>query len=444
MPVVEPHLAALDQASVLLWRALGRGQLVQLFWRFPDGIDPEALERFRGGLAHTLLGRRVERSSLPFGRDRWVRAAEPGPLLVAPDALDPALIGTWTATAARLPVDPEDGPGWFLSVASLTDGGVVVGLTVSHVIGDGLAVAGAVRAVVLGNGGTTPAPPPRVRVTAGDRLDDLRVAARAVPGAVRGLAATVRLAREERDVVPGSLRRSVRSRPVGGGAVVDVPVVLARIADTEWRARAEALGGSTNTLCAGLAVRLGAALGRVDADGCVTSSLPISDRVAGDTRANANDTLVVRFHPDGVTSDLRGLRAEIRRGLADLREHGSLATAALAVAPFVPRAVARRLEEVVLENVAPVVCSWLGEHDPTVARPMGVVATDCWVVGGEPVPEEQLRRVGGALTVVGGSVNGRVGVSVRGWQPGAVTTQGELLDRVRRVFAEFGLPGAFH
>ena len=444
---MNPLLAAHDQASFLLWRALGRGQLVQIYWRFPDGVAPEALGRFRRALADTSLGRRVERSSVPFGRDRWVRATEPGPLLVAPQALDPAQIGAWTASASCLPVDPEAGPGWFLSAASLTDGGGVVGLTVSHTIGDGQAVAEAVRAVVRGDGTPVPAAPPRIRVRARDRFEDLRVAVRAVPAAVCGLRATVRLAREERDAVPGSLWRSVRSvrsQQVGDGSVADVPVVLAGVDDAQWRARAAALGGSTNTLCAGLAVRLGAALGRVGADGCVTASLPISDRVAGDTRANANVPLVVRFHPDGIASDLSGLRAEIARRLATFRERGSPATAALAVAPFVPRAVARRLEEVVLEDAVPVLCSWLGEVDPAVARPCGAVAADWWVVGGEPVPEAQLWRTGGTLAVVGGSVGGRVGISVRGWQPGVVTSQDELLAVTRRGFAEFGLDADFH
>lgn len=51
------------------------------------------------------------------------------------------------------------------------------------------------------------------------------------------------------------------------------------------------LGGTSNSLFAGFAARLGQLLGRVDADGLAMLSYPVSDRTEGDTRANALNTV---------------------------------------------------------------------------------------------------------------------------------------------------------
>ena len=53
-------------------RALGRGPLAQYGWIYEHPVDLDAVRRFHHNLGHGLLGRRVERSPLPFARDRWV------------------------------------------------------------------------------------------------------------------------------------------------------------------------------------------------------------------------------------------------------------------------------------------------------------------------------------------------------------------------------------
>jgi len=74
---VDNTLAYIDQASFLGLRALGRGPLIQFTWVYDRPVDVEGLRRFHRNLGHGLLGRRVERSPLPFGRHRWVAFTGP-------------------------------------------------------------------------------------------------------------------------------------------------------------------------------------------------------------------------------------------------------------------------------------------------------------------------------------------------------------------------------
>ena len=65
----------------------------------------------------------------------------------------------------------------------------------------------------------------------------------------------------------------------------------------EWDARAQSLGGTSNTLLAGLAARLAQRVGRVTADGSVTLGMPVNLRTAGDTRANAVTNVDITVDP---------------------------------------------------------------------------------------------------------------------------------------------------
>ena len=62
----------MDQASFLGVRALGYAAMVQYSWIYNRPVDMDGLRRFYHNLGYGLLGRRVERSPLPFARDRWV------------------------------------------------------------------------------------------------------------------------------------------------------------------------------------------------------------------------------------------------------------------------------------------------------------------------------------------------------------------------------------
>src|SRR6185369_17896145 len=75
--------------------------------------------------------------------------------------------------------------------------------------------------------------------------------------------------------------------PVEADKVVTLPTATVFLDADEWDARADALGGTANTLLAGVAARLAERVGRVAADGSVNLAMPVNERVADDTRANA-------------------------------------------------------------------------------------------------------------------------------------------------------------
>lgn len=67
----------MDHASYIALRALRRGPVGQSVWIYDRGVDMDGLRRFQRNLENTLLGRRIERSPLPFGRHRGWPAHAP-------------------------------------------------------------------------------------------------------------------------------------------------------------------------------------------------------------------------------------------------------------------------------------------------------------------------------------------------------------------------------
>ena len=72
LAAVDNRLALMDQAFFAAQHASGHQFLIQCVWVYEHAIDFAELRRFHHNLGHGLLGRRIERSPLPFGRHRWV------------------------------------------------------------------------------------------------------------------------------------------------------------------------------------------------------------------------------------------------------------------------------------------------------------------------------------------------------------------------------------
>src|SRR5262249_54178944 len=126
--------------------------------------------------------------------------------------------------------------------------------------------------------------------------EDVRQTGRDIPGirrALRSAVAAARSARRDRRSAGSATpaRSNAFSTPPAPGAGPDDfvrPRTARAFSDAdEWAARAPALGGPSNTLLGGLAARLAQLVGRVGADGSVALAIPVNERTADDTRANA-------------------------------------------------------------------------------------------------------------------------------------------------------------
>ena len=365
------RLAFVDHGLFAQHRAIGRKLVIQCVWVYEHAIDFDGLRRFHHNLGYGLLGRRIERSPLPFARHRWVLDRGPSDIDIAECARPRAELSDWADERSHLPIDPEWGPGWHLGVLPLTDGSTAVSLVISHYLIDGLGLVVTVVDAVLGNTRDLGYPPPRSRTRLRAVVQDARQTARDAPEVARALVTAAKLARRRRhDIARSPASRPVALRGGDGDDAVVVPTVTIHVDLDDWDARAKALGGTSNTLVAGLAAKLGERMGRRRAgDGAVTLQLPMSDRTEGDTRANAMSFATISVDPTRVTTDLRDARAAIKQALRTLRETPDESLQLLWLTPFTPKRALKRMADAMLADPdLPVFCSNLGDLGSVVCR----------------------------------------------------------------------------
>lgn len=429
-----------DQASFLGLRALGHGPLIQYTWIYGRDVDMDALRRFHRNLGHGLLGRRIERSPLPFGRHRWVAWPSPPDIAVAPTVRPRGEMTAWADAQAALPIDPEFGPPWRLAVQPLTNGETAVTLVVSHTVADGVGIAVSVTDAAEGVTKNLGYPASSARTKKRALLDDSRVTARALPEVARALKAALRLARS--DGAPASPGKPRVARAVENlSEVVTPPSVTAYIDGRQWDERSESLGGTSNSLFLGLVARLGKRLDRVEDDGTVTLSIPVSERTAGDTRGNALTAVRLTADPSEVTGDLRGVRAGLKAALSTHGEERNKLVGPLPLTPMVPRVVARRLEGMVVGGNL-IGSSNLGLLDPAVNRPDGTDADYFFVRMTERIDRAHLRRNDGVFfPVVSVRLNHKISIAVGYTNADGSTTAEGLAAVVHGALEDVGLSG---
>ena len=214
----------------------------------------------------------------------------------------------------------------------------------------------------------------------------------------------------------------------------------------DWDARAKALGGTSNTLAAGLTAKLGERMGRRRAgDGAVTLQLPMSERTERDTRAIAVSFARVSIDPTRVTTDLRDARAAIKQALKTLRETPDESWQLAPLAPFTPkRTLKRRVDAAFADPDRPVVCSNLGDVGSVVGWLDGTHCEYAYARGmRQHVTRQWLERAGGQLQLLSfrTPVLGKIFIHVLAYQPGAENTKPALRELAARTLAEFGLTG---
>ncbi|OBK21386.1 hypothetical protein A5634_10210 [Mycobacterium asiaticum] len=425
-----------DQAMFLGERATGATGLLQCAWVYDKALNLDGLRRFHHHLRLGRLRRSIQTSPLPFGRHRWVSPERFSDLEIAQSARPRAEFDAWLIEQANTPLDAEYGPPWHLAVLPFSDGGAGVSLVLSHCLADGLGLCealadAATRRDVIG----WPAAGSRRRSRV--LREDIRQTMRDAPRVGRAVAAAARLAWRE--------RATTAPTPKAGP---DIPVVLPMttvfLDGDAWDARARTTGGTSNALFAAVAARLAQRVGRVAADGSLTLAMPVNERVPGDTRANAVSNADVFLQRVPTTTDLREIRAIIKQALIRHSTGQDAATnerwALMPLVPLLPKALVKRLVGIAAGTPSTVVASNLGVIDPAVACADGSAANHFALMSLFPgVTTTMMQATGGRLALASGRVNGRIFISVLGYQPDRLNSNDVLRQDLLSTLREFCL-----
>lgn len=431
-----------DQTLFLGERATGATSLLQCVWVYDRAIDTGGLREFHRHLGRGRLSRRVERSALPFGRHRWVSTREVSALEITASPRPRDDIDAWLQEQADKRPDAEHGPGWHLAMLPLSDGGAVVSLVTTHCLTDGVGLCEALGDAASGRDDEVRWPAAGSRRRWRALREDARQTAHDARDVGRAIGAAARMLRQGRDG-SGAAAPARGKRPPPPTAPDDritLPMETIFVSADEWDARANALGGTSNALLAGLAAHLAQRVGRVAADGSVNVGMPFNERAPGDTRANAVTNVDVTLDPSAITTDLREIRAVIKQALVRHHDVPDERWALLPLVPLIPKPVFRRLLSVVTGGATTVVSSNLGALDPAANRPDGTDADYFAMKSVYPgVTTATMHRTNGALALLSGRVHNRVFISVLAYELGRHNSNEVLRQALSRVLSDFSL-----
>ena len=436
-------LDLLDQLTFDAERATGVTGIPHPFWVYNRPVDIDGLRKFHHHLQQGWLPRRIEPSPLRFGRHRWVSADRPSEIEIVAASRPRAELDAWLEEQATTPIDAAHGPGWHLAVLSFTDGGAAVSLAVSHCLADGGGLLEVMANAADGRDASIDWPAAASRRRWQALREDARQTVCDIPALGRGVVAAVRLARRARrggaGAAPSTTRLNLRL-PTGADEPLTLPMATVFIDADEWEARAHALGGTSNALLAGLTAHLAQRIGRVTADGSVLMRMPVNERAAGDTRANAVSHLSVTLDPAAATTNLREIRAAVKQALVSHQEQRDDERAMMSFVPLLgllPKRLVRLIDHTV-------VSSNIGVVAPAVIRPDGTDA-DLFAarLSHQGVSKALMHRLGGALYVLSGIAQGQVFVSVTAYQPGYTNSNEALRQDLSNALDDFSLTGRY-
>src|SRR4029077_2805674 len=156
---------------------------------------------------------------------------------------------------------------------------------------------------------------------------------------------------------------------------IALPSATAFVDASEWDARAQSLGGTSNALLAGLAADAAQRMGRVTVgDGAVMLSIPVNERTDGDTRANAVTNVDITVDPAPAPPDLSEIAAATKQALIRSKEMPDERWALLPLVPLLPQRLTRRVVGVATGGTTTVVSSTLGAAPPALNQPDGTDA----------------------------------------------------------------------
>ncbi|QEN17085.1 hypothetical protein D3H54_08195 [Mycobacterium sp. ELW1] len=439
----------MDQAFYAAHRAAGQKEVMQVGWVYERAVDLDGLRKFHQNLSGGLLGRLIEGSPLPFGRDRWVTAPRLAEIEIAPSARPRAELGDWLDECTQLPLDPESGPGFRLSVLPLADGSTAISLVLSHYVIDGIGAAIAVSQAAFNMTPDLGYPPPHSRSRLQAAVEDVRGAARDAPAVARALVAAVKEARRRRnDATRPEPQRPIVAPTGGADGPVTAPSMWIQIPLDEWNARVEALGGTNSALAAAFTARLDQLMGRRHGDsGEVTMLMTVNNRTGeDDLRAVAVSFARVNIDPTGVTTNLRAARNAIRDALKTYKESQHDESDQFApLTPFTPQRAWRQMVDYGLNDPEqPSLCTNLGDTGPAAIRPDGTLCSTAFARGAsQHLTQHWLEKIGSQLHVYFGTAVelNKVGICICAYHPDSVPTKAALRELAAQSLAEFGLTG---
>jgi hypothetical protein len=436
-------LGLFDQTYFTGERVTGATGVLQCVWVYDHPIDIDGLRRFHRHLQRGRLSRRIERSPLPFARYRWVSGGGQSGLEIVEKPLPRNEFDAWLSEQANTTaLDAEHGPEWHLAVLPFTDGGAGVSLVISHSLTDGVGLCAALADAANGRRDPISWPAAGSRPRWRALREDARQTARDLPDIGRALKAAARLAR--RGVGASTAPSTSAPAPLGGAdEPITMPTATIFVDADEWDARARSLGGTPNSLLTALAARLAQRAGRVTADGSVTLDMPVNERTPEDTRANAVTNVDFTVDPALATTDLREIRAATKQAIMRRHEAPDERWLLMPLVPLLPEWLLRRMVGVAADNATGVVASNLGEVNPAAYRPDGTDA-DCFAIKSE-VPgmtKGFMHRTGGMLALASGRVGRQIFVSVAGYQPGGLNSNGDVQRNLVGALNDFSLTGS--
>ncbi|BBX88755.1 hypothetical protein H5U98_27350 [Mycolicibacterium boenickei] len=438
-------LDLLDQTIFDVSRATGRPSLLQCVWVYNRAVDIDGLRRFHEHLQRGRLSRRIARSPLPFGRHRWVAPDHLPDLEIVESARPREEFDAWLTEQSKTPLDCEHGPGWHLAVLPFTDGGAGVSFVISHCLTDGVGLCEALADAAHGRDDPISWPPAASRGRLRALREDAGQAARDIPAMGRALVAAIRLARRSGGGAGAATQppATPSAPPAGIDEPITLPTATVFVDAEEWEGRAQELGGSSTALLAGFTARLAQRVGRVAADGSVVVMMPVNERAAGDTRANAISNVGVTVDPARATIDLREIRTAIKQAWIRHRRVPDEERAVNAIVPLLPKRLLGGASGAMVGFAPNVVgSSNLGVVSPAADRPDGTDA-DYFAMRNVPlgVTKATMHRRGGTQLVVLGRSHGHVFVSALAYQPGRPNSDDDLRQDLSSTLNDFSLTG---
>lgn len=442
------RLDYLDQAGLELLRATGRGQLMQAVWIYEHPVDPEGLARLHRSFGIGLLGRLIERSPVPFGRPRWVSV--PGPqcdIVSSPQPRPRDEVMDWADELARLPIDPERGPGWLLGTVALTDGSTAVSIVFSHCLVDGGGAILTLFNALSGNPQDFGYDIPRSRRWRAAVLSDLRDSMTEMPRTMTALKAAAGLLRGQKNTGAGQsapLRRVESEEALD--TVVGIPAAVAFVDIAHWDDRAAALGGNSFSLVAGYAARLAGHLGRSrPSDNAVTLIIAGNGRTAvDDDRALAMTFANTAVDPETVTTSLTDARNAIRDAREKAKTEQDPAFGLLPLIPWFSRRMVKALAGLMFsyDEAPPVSCSNVGDIPDLLTQADGSPAEFFFARSvDQNVTLRDLQRSNGTLVVVSGRISGKIWIAVEAYELGAENSNSRLRAVIEQTLADFEVTG---